>query len=670
MPQEQGPSPSTSERTVTREGGRERVGDYVLREEIGKGGMGEVFIATHVHTGMCVAIKRANPELLATPHGVAIFRNEISAISRLDHPHVVHVFPSSQETGRPYFVMPLFEGGTLEDRQNYQRYRTPPLAVELMLKIAAGVQHAHANRVLHCDLKPSNILFDTAGAPKVSDFGLARIIEDAGITQSPALPGGTPGWQSPEQAAGETATAASDVFQLGVMLHWLVEGRLPPPIDNARVRRPWAPNLECAVEDICRKALAQKPDDRYKTVAEFAEDLQHALRNKPLRDEADRPFRKLVRWAHRQKLIAGVLVSAGCLLAALPFVLDSVLVEARAWIRQQNQFAAGAQALAVRNQLQVDAASLERATVDQQVHALLGSTALSGPPPALVRHQARFDSIFLYSPLGEFAARAPLPQPFDEKANYGFRDYHRCALQLGAHVVSDGLRPNAAAPVCVSRVFRSGVDDHLKVSLGAPLLRNGYVTGVITGSIQARDRFGGLEMRCGPGQCMTALLGPRDRDDAASPLPQTLVVLAHPSLKPPWVNPTDPQDERRLHAADVTRICRELRCAADPTAPFADPEHPPIIIDDLQEPVTRQHSVVALAPVGRTGLIVMVATPDAAVEELRSALRWTAWLFLWIPPLAGLSLLACVLFGPQLLRAHTRGSPRGAGARQFWRRSV
>ena len=85
--------------------------------------------------------------------------------------------------------------------------------------------------------------------------------------------------------------------------------------------------LGCAIEDICRKALAQKPEARYQTVAELAEDLRHALRNEPLRDEANKILRRLVRWAHRQKLLAGLLVSAACLLAALPFMLDLVLVE-------------------------------------------------------------------------------------------------------------------------------------------------------------------------------------------------------------------------------------------------------------------------------------------------------------------------------------------------------
>jgi hypothetical protein len=614
---------------------RERVGDYVLREKIGEGGVGEVFLATHAHTGMLVAIKLAKPALLATAEGNALFRNEINAISRLDHPNVARVFPNGQDTGRPFFVMQLVEGGSLEDRENWERHRTPRLAMQLMVKIAAGVRHAHAHGVLHCDLKPSNILFDADGAPRVSDFSLARVLEGGSAT----VAGGTPGWQSPEQAAGKPGSAASDVFQLGVMLHWLVAGELPRAVSGAPARRAWAPNLECAVEDICRKALAPAPDARYQTVAELAEDLEHALANRPLRDEADRPLRRLVRWAQRQKLVAGLLVSAACLLAALPFMLDSVLVEARSWLRQQNQFAARAQALAVRNQLQVDAASLESAALDMDVHALFGSRNRSAAPPAMLRHQASFDSLFLFSPQGFFVARTPLPQPFDDAVSYSFRDYHRCAIALGGQP--------AAPPVCVSRVFRSSVDDNLKVSLGAPLLREGNVVGVITGSIQARDRFGGLEMRCGPGQCMTAVLGPRDRDGAGSALPRTLVVLAHPSLKLPWVNPTDPKDERRLSAAAVERICRELRCEADPTQPFADPEHAPIIVDDLEEPVTRQRSVVALAPIGRTGLIVMVATPDAAVEELRSALRWSAWLFLWLPPLLGLSLLACMLVGPE-----------------------
>jgi hypothetical protein len=130
-----------------------------------------------------------------------------------------------------------------------------------------------------------------------------------------------------------------------------------------------------------------------------------------------------------------------------------------------------------------------------------------------------------------------------------------------------------------------------------------------------------------------------------------LVVFAHPALKQPWIDPADPRDDRGLGPATVERICAVLRCSADLENPFADPEHGPIVLDALEEPVTRQRSVVALAPVGRTGLIVMVATPDAALEEIELGLRWRASVYIWIPLLAGLALLAGLLTVPQLLRA-------------------
>jgi len=630
-----------------------RIGDYVLVDKISEGGMGEVYVARHTQTGMPVALKLAKRALLATPDGLALFRNEINALSRLTHDNIARVFPSTHDDARPYFVMELFEGGTLEDRRNRELYRYPRRAVELILQIAAGIRHAHTHGVLHCDLKPANILFDAEGVPHVADFGLARIVEAVGA-RSPALPGGTPGWQSPEQAMGQPGSAASDVFQLGVMLHWLMHDELPQPSKATAGKLPWAPTLDCAVEDILRRALARLPEDRYQTVSEFSEDLEHALRNEPLRAETRKIARRLVRWAHRQKLLAGMLVSAATLLVTLPLVLDSFLGEARTWIRQQNRFAAQAQARAVKNQLQVDAAALEKAAVDPEVHALIGWRNLKATPPALARHQGRFDNVFLFSADGGFEARSPIPEPFGGPPNYAFRDYHRCAMAAGRAFLAFVQEPNAGVPVCASRVFRSTTDGFLKLSLGAPVIHDEKVVGVITGSIQARDRFAGLEMRCGPGQCMTALLGPRDRDDPKAPLPRTLVVLAHPLLRRPFADPAEPRDERRLDAASVERICRQLRCEADLEAPFADAESDAIIVDDLEEPVTHQRSVVALAPVGRTGLVVMVATPDAAVEQIRVSLRWAAWLFLWIPPLTGLALLSGALLGPRLLRAAVR----------------
>jgi serine/threonine protein kinase len=636
----------------------ERIGDYVLGEWIGGGGMGEIFLATHVETRVAVAIKFARPELLATPDGIAIFRNEINTISRLNHPNIARVYPSTCDGGRQYFVMELLEGGTLEDETNRRRYASPRAAAKLISTLASAVQCAHSHGILHCDIKPTNVLFDLDRNPKVTDFGLGRHLDESGLLDASQLPLGTTGWRSPEQADRKNGSARSDVFQLGLMLDWLLTGdesqavvaTTPPP---AR----WAPTLECSLELISRKARRFDANQRYETAAEFADDLNRALRNLPIREELSYASRRLLRWAHRHRLFAALLVTAVCLLAGLPFMLDTLLADVRRWISEQNQFVAKAQAVAVRNQLQVDAASMEKMASDEEIPPLMTWRDLSRSPPALVRHQGRFDNVFLFSIDGSFQARSPLPERYLGTDNFLFRDYHRCARELGTRLLAANA-PITSVPVCVSRVFRSSTDARLKFSLAAPLIEGGKLVGVATGSIQARDRFASIEMRCGPGQCMTALIGPRDRDDQKSPVPNTLVVFAHPSLKKPWVNPQDAKDERRLDPATVERICRALRCTPDLEAPFAEPEHGPIVLDALEEPVTRQHSVVALAPVGRTGLIVMVATPDTALEEIKSALRWRAWMYLWIPFLAGMALVAGMLMYPQIVRARERRRAR------------
>jgi hypothetical protein len=628
-----------------------RIGDYVLGERIGGGGMGEVFLGTHVETRVAVAIKFARPELLAAEDGIAIFRNEINTVSRLSHPNIARVFSSACHGVQPYFVMELLEGGTLEDPKNRDRYASPETAAELVSILASAVQCAHSHGVLHCDIKPANIVFDLDGNPKITDFGLGRHLDEAGLLDAPALPLGTDGWRSPEQTDRKKGSAGSDVFQLGLILEWLLTGRCAEPVSaSSPPPARWAPTLECAIELISRKARRYETDERYKTAAELADDLNRARLNLPVRDELARPSRRLLRWAQRQKLFAALLVSAACLLAGLPFMLDALLGDVRQWISEQNQFVAKAQAVAVRNQLQVDAATIEKMALDPEIPPLMTWRDLGRSPSALARHRGRFDNVFLFSADGDFQARSPLPERFKGTVNYLFRDYHRCARELGGRLLATSGRLSSV-PVCVSRVFRSTTDAQLKFSLAAPLIHDGKLVGVATGSIQARDRFGGLEMRCGPGQCMTGLIGPRDRDDDGSSPPNTLVVFAHPSLKKPWVNPADPKDERRLDRGTVERICDKLRCAADLENPFGDPEHGPIVLDALEEPVTHQRSVVALAPVGRTGLIVMVATPDAALEEIELGLRWRAWMFVWIPLLAGLSLLAAVLVCPQVLRA-------------------
>lgn len=486
------------------------------------------------------------------------------------------------------------------------------------------------------------------------DFGLAGVLDDIGVPRTAVIRGGTAGWQAPEQALGEPVSVATDIFQLGGLLHWLVAGeeKPPAPVDEGEPpKRPWAPTLDCAVESIVRRARARQPESRYRTAAELGDDLERALSNLPLYEEAGRPWRRVVRWAHRHRLLAGMFVTGAFLLVALPFFLSSLFTDAREWIREQNRFAAGAQALAVRNQLEADARTIVRAAEDEHVRRLVGWGDQEVEPPGLAQYQARFDQLFVFDALGWLRVVVPRRAPKNVDHPYAFRDYHRCATELGARVLAGSHPENA---VCVSRVIRSTQDKTLNFCLAVPIIENERMTGVLTGATKARDRFGALEMRCGPGQCMTALLGPRDRDDPDAPLPDTLVVLAHPSLKQPLFNPTDPRDERHVDAASVKRICDSLRCSADLQAPFGAPEAAPILLEGFVEPVTHQRSVAALAPVGRTGLIVMVATPDTAFDDIKATLKRRVWLFVGLPVLFAMSLCAGVLYGPGLRRRLSR----------------
>src|SRR5690242_17686682 len=190
-------------------------GDYELLEEIARGGMGVVYRARQVSLNRPVALKMILAGNLATPALVQRFHTEAEAAARLDHPHIVPIYEIGEYEGQHYFSMKLFEGGTLADRISGLRgslfqpdrrlARTDAenrnfQTVNLGSKIARTVQYAHERGVLHRDLKPTNILLDNQGDPHVTDFGLAKLLEDdSSLTKSMAVLG-TPSYMAPEQA--------------------------------------------------------------------------------------------------------------------------------------------------------------------------------------------------------------------------------------------------------------------------------------------------------------------------------------------------------------------------------------------------------------------------------------------------------------------------------------
>jgi len=270
-------------------------GDYVLLEEIGRGGMGVVYRATQNSLGRTVAIKMLLRRDLASQSDLTRFRSEAEAAARLDHPGIVSIFEVGECDGHPFYSMQFVEGTTLA-----KRLLQGPLpareAADLLAKVADAVHAAHARGVLHRDLKPSNILIDAAGEPHVSDFGLAKRLEvEESVTHTGAILG-TPCYMSPEQAAGSRGDVGptSDVWSLGAILYQMLTGRPPfqaaSPMDtllavlesDPPVPRSIDRQVNRDLEMIALKTLQKPQELRYATAADLAVDLRAFLDGEPI----------------------------------------------------------------------------------------------------------------------------------------------------------------------------------------------------------------------------------------------------------------------------------------------------------------------------------------------------------------------------------------------------
>ena len=268
------------------------LGKYRIQEPLGRGGMARVYRAYHPQLERYVAVKVVRADLGDDETFLARFRREAQAVAALRHPNIVQVFDFDVEGDLTYMVMELLEGDALKTRLNDYRTRGERMAwgemARILLDVLNGLGYAHAQGMIHRDIKPGNVLLTRSGDAVIADFGIAQIVGGTRHTARGALMG-TPEYMAPEQGLENQSDARSDLYSLGVIFYEMLTLQPPfiadtplavlmqhlnaplPPPSNA------APDVPEPFEQIALKALAKDPDDRYQTAPEMTTALRQAV---------------------------------------------------------------------------------------------------------------------------------------------------------------------------------------------------------------------------------------------------------------------------------------------------------------------------------------------------------------------------------------------------------
>jgi eukaryotic-like serine/threonine-protein kinase len=322
------------------------ISGYEILGELGRGGMGVVYRARQVRLNRPCALKMILGGPHASPEAATRFLAEAEAVARLAHPNVVQIHHVDEVDGLPYFELEYIDGGSL-DRQLDGTPWTARRAVELIEAATRGVAEAHRQGIVHRDLKPANILMAADGKPKITDFGLAKLLAaDSGLTRSDSIMG-SPAYMAPEQAEGHAhhAGPAADVYSLGAILYELLTGGPPfrgttaleilDQVKNAEPVSPsrLVPGLSRDVETIALKCLQKEPDKRYHSAAAVADDLRRFLAGEEIVARPVPIWERAWRWCRRHPAPAG-LTAAVVLVAALG--LAGILWQWREAVKARN----------------------------------------------------------------------------------------------------------------------------------------------------------------------------------------------------------------------------------------------------------------------------------------------------------------------------------------------
>jgi tetratricopeptide (TPR) repeat protein/tRNA A-37 threonylcarbamoyl transferase component Bud32 len=304
---------------------------YEVQGELGRGAMGVVYKARQVGLNRIVALKMILHSQHAGSAGRARFKAEAEAVARLQHPNIVQIYEIGEHQGTPFFSLEFCSGGTLAGKLAGAPLE-PRDAAQLLEVLARAIQAAHQANVIHRDLKPSNILLGADSTPKISDFGLAKKLDEASQTQHGAIMG-TPSYMSPEQAsgAGRLIGPLTDVYSLGAILYELLSGRPPfkaasvwdtlamvsnlEPVPPGRLQ----PKVPRDLETICLKCLQKDLRRRYASAQHLAEDLRRFLNQEPILARPTPAWERAWKWASRRPAAAALVFAVGLLMVMSTF---------------------------------------------------------------------------------------------------------------------------------------------------------------------------------------------------------------------------------------------------------------------------------------------------------------------------------------------------------------
>ncbi len=262
------------------------IGKYIVKRELGRGGMGTVYLAEQPGLGREVAIKELILSAVADPIALKRFIQEAQVMARASHPNLVQVHDLEQIGDANYIVLEFVRGKSLRDVLN-QGSLALPQTFAVMHGVLQALDYAHKRAIVHRDMKPENVLMSDEGNVKVADFGIARLMDDSGAGSTATKTGttvGTPQYMSPEQVASSKVDGRSDLYSTGIMFYELVVGQPPFTASDAdgpftlmakHVQAPpkppsvHRPGLDMGLEEVILKSLSKRPEDRYQTGQEF-----------------------------------------------------------------------------------------------------------------------------------------------------------------------------------------------------------------------------------------------------------------------------------------------------------------------------------------------------------------------------------------------------------------